>query len=75
VKFYKLAWDIIGSEFGSRHTQYEMFYSGAPFVTKGHSFRCFDWQTSASMVDRILASTPDPEGILERERDTLMEGN
>src|SRR5215469_8589540 len=31
VKFYKLAWDAIGSEFASRHTQYEMFYAGATF--------------------------------------------
>src|SRR3546814_13335919 len=28
VKFFKLAWDAIGSEFASRHTQYEMFYAG-----------------------------------------------
>ena len=35
MKFYKLAWDAVGSEFGSRHTQYEMFYAGATFVTKG----------------------------------------
>lgn len=54
VKFYKLAWDLIGSEFGSRHTQYEMFYAGATFVTKGHSFRCFDWAGSAALVDRVL---------------------
>ena len=33
VKFYKLAWDAVGSEFASRHTQYEMFYAGATFVT------------------------------------------
>jgi len=33
VKFYKLAWDAVGSEFGSRHHQYEMFYAGATFVT------------------------------------------
>ncbi|MFX7849930.1 4-hydroxyphenylacetate 3-hydroxylase C-terminal domain-containing protein, partial [Acinetobacter baumannii] len=31
VKFYKLAWDAVGSEFASRHTQYEMFYAGATF--------------------------------------------
>src|SRR5690606_3317260 len=43
VKTLKLAWDAIGSEFGSRHTQYEMFYAGARFVTAGHSFRTFDW--------------------------------
>ena len=56
VKFYKLAWDVLGSEFGSRHTQYEMFYAGATFVTKGHSYRCYDWQTAGSLVDRMLAS-------------------
>jgi 4-hydroxyphenylacetate 3-monooxygenase len=30
VKFFKLAWDAVGSEFASRHAQYEMFYAGAP---------------------------------------------
>ena len=34
-------WDAIGSEFGSRHQQYEMFYAGARFVTAGHSFRTY----------------------------------
>jgi len=54
VKFYKLAWDLIGSEFGSRHTQYEMFYAGATFVTKGHSFRCYDWAGAGALVDQAL---------------------
>ena len=54
VKFYRLAWDVIGSEFASRHTQYEMFYAGAQFVTKAHSFRTFDWDGATSMVDRFL---------------------
>ena len=55
VKFYKLAWDVVGSEFASRHTQYEMFYAGASFVTKGHSCRTYDWDRAAGMVDRFLA--------------------
>lgn len=56
VKFFKLAWDAVGSEFASRHTQYEMFYAGAPFVTKGHSFRTFDWDRGAQLVDSLLDS-------------------
>ncbi len=56
VKFLKAAWDAVGSEFGSRHLQYEMFYAGARFVTAGHSFRTFDWQGAARMVDDLLAS-------------------
>ena len=55
VKFFKLAWDAIGSEFASRHLQYEMFYAGAGFVTKGHSFRSYDWQTAGDLVERMLA--------------------
>jgi 4-hydroxyphenylacetate 3-monooxygenase len=56
VKFYKLAWDAVGSEFGSRHTQYEMFFAGATFVTKGHSFRTYDWSKATGLVDTMLQS-------------------
>jgi len=56
VKFMKAAWDAIGSEFGSRHTQYEMFYAGARFVTAGHSFRTFDWDAATGMVDSLLST-------------------
>ena len=54
VKFLKAAWDAIGSEFGSRHTQYEMFYAGARFVTSGHSYRTFDWQGATGMIDGLM---------------------
>jgi 4-hydroxyphenylacetate 3-monooxygenase len=56
VKFLKAAWDAIGSEFGSRHTQYEMFYAGARFVTTGHSYRTYDWDGATGLVDSLMAS-------------------
>jgi 4-hydroxyphenylacetate 3-monooxygenase len=56
VKFLKAAWDAVGSEFGSRHTQYEMFYAGARFVTSGHSYRTFDWGDATGMVDALMGS-------------------
>jgi len=55
VKLFKLAWDAVGSEFASRHTQYEMFYAGADFVTKGHSYRTFDWDGAMALTTRLLA--------------------
>lgn len=58
VRFFKLAWDAIGSEFASRHTQYEMFYAGASFVTKGHAFRTFDWERAGALVDHLWNSYP-----------------
>lgn len=50
-----MAWDAVGSEFASRHTQYEMFYAGAPFVTKAHSFRTYDWDRATGLLDALLA--------------------
>jgi 4-hydroxyphenylacetate 3-monooxygenase len=54
VRFYKLAWDAVGSEFASRHEQYEMFYSGASFVTTGHSYRTYDWPAARRLLDDML---------------------
>jgi len=63
VKFFKLAWDAIGSEFASRHAQYEMFYAGATFVTRGHSFRTYDWARSTQMVDELLGGYELPRTV------------
>ena len=54
VKLFKLAWDCIGSEFASRHTQYEMFYAGARHFVTGHAFRTYDWSASKRLVDGVL---------------------
>ena len=62
VKFFKLAWDAVGSEFASRHTQYEMFYSGAGFVTKGHAYRTCDWDGATGLVDRLMEGYEFPAG-------------
>lgn len=56
VKLFKLAWDALGSEFGSRHLQYEMFYAGPTFVTRGHAFRNYDWDECTDMVDNLMSS-------------------
>ena len=66
VKFFKLAWDAVGSEFASRHNQYEMFYAGATFVTKGHAYRTYDWKSASGLVDNLLGSY-SLEGELGRE--------
>lgn len=65
VKLMKLAWDAVGSEFGSRHLQYEMFYSGAQFVIRGNSFRFFDWDEVKSRVDGFM-------GTYDLEVDSLL---
>jgi 4-hydroxyphenylacetate 3-monooxygenase len=60
VALMRLLWDFLGTEFGSRHAQYEKFYGGASFLIKQNVFRNFDWQRATAMVDRAL-SLPPPE--------------
>lgn len=61
VKLLKLTWDAVGSEFASRHLQYEMFYAGAQFVTRGHSYRTYDWDRAAGLVDRLAGNYQLPD--------------
>ena len=56
VKLLKLLWDAVGSEFASRHLQYEMFYAGEPAAIQLREFRNFDWAAAEELVDKCLAS-------------------
>jgi 4-hydroxyphenylacetate 3-monooxygenase len=56
IKLFKLAWDAVGSEFGGRHHQYEMFYAGAPFVTRGYAFRNYGYEQAVGQVEEFLAT-------------------
>ncbi|MFE7422134.1 4-hydroxyphenylacetate 3-hydroxylase family protein [Rhodococcus sp. NPDC057529] len=55
IKLFKLAWDVVGSEFAGRHQQYEMFYNGAPFLTKMWAYQQYDYTSSIKRVDDFLA--------------------
>jgi 4-hydroxyphenylacetate 3-monooxygenase len=67
VKLFKLVWDAVGSEFAGRHQQYELFYSGAPFVVKGYAFRNFDFDSAVAAVDSFLSSyaLPSADAVVE----------
>ena len=56
VKFFKLVWDAVGSEFAGRHHQYELFYAGAPFVAKGYAYRNYGYEQPVADVEAFLAS-------------------
>jgi len=55
VALMRLLWDFIGSEFGSRHQQYEKFYGGASFLVKQNVYRNFDFKRAGALVDAALA--------------------
>jgi 4-hydroxyphenylacetate 3-monooxygenase len=58
VALMRLAWDFIGSEFGSRHQQYEKFYGGASFIVKQNVYRNFDFKRATALVDAALNLPP-----------------
>jgi 4-hydroxyphenylacetate 3-monooxygenase len=60
MKLYKLAWDLIGSEFAGRHLQYEKFYAGASFIVRNHNFREAPWAHYHKVVDDLMASYDIP---------------
>ena len=63
VALMRLLWDFIGSEFGSRHQQYEKFYGGASFIVKKNVYRNFDWKRAGALVDAALALPPIGDGL------------
>jgi 4-hydroxyphenylacetate 3-monooxygenase len=58
VAVMRLAWDLIGSEFGGRQQQYEKFYGGASFLVKQNVYRNFDFKRATALVDAALNLPP-----------------
>jgi 4-hydroxyphenylacetate 3-monooxygenase len=54
IKLMRLIWDFLGSEFGSRHAQYEKFYGGPSFIAKQNLYRNFDFKRATGLVDKAL---------------------
>ena len=70
MKLYRLAWDLVGSEFAGRHQQYEKFYSGPGVVVRGHSVREAPWPLfdaaaarAAALQETSDAEAPTAEGL------------
>lgn len=69
MKLFKLAWDVVGSEFAGRHQQYEKFYAGASFILRNHTYRETNWNEFDGIVDNLMAGydCPAPEGRAARD--------
>jgi len=60
LKLFKLAWDLLGSEFAMRHDQYEKFYVGPSFVVRNYNFMNAPWAEMEGLVDGIIAEANTP---------------
>lgn len=57
VRLFKLAWDMLGEQFGSRQLQYEWFYAGDPNFTRARFYRSPAVKQYRAMVERLLDTT------------------
>ena len=60
MKLFKLAWDLVGSEFAGRHLQYEKFYAGASFIVRNHAYRETPWNEYHGLVDGLMSTYDIP---------------
>lgn len=60
VALFKLAWDLLGSDFGSRHTLYELYYAGDPSMLMAGFHREFDKAACVARVKEFLAQPAGP---------------
>lgn len=57
TRLFKLAWDLIGSNFGSRHELYERFYSGDPMLQTAYMWRKYDKKQWQKLLAPIWGNT------------------
>ena len=55
MKLLRLAWDLLGSEFAGRHSQYEKFYAGPGFIMNLYSFLSCPWDELGEIVDGLMS--------------------
>ena len=62
MKLFRLAWDMLGSEFAMRHDQYEKFYFGQRFVVRNFNHLHAPWHEFEGLVLNIMAAYDAPVG-------------
>jgi 4-hydroxyphenylacetate 3-monooxygenase len=66
VQLFRLAWDLTGTQFGSRQALYERFFNGDVVRLRQARYQSYDFSRAVGMVDRFLtrsagSQVPVPE--------------
>lgn len=57
VRLFRLAWDLTGTQFGSRQALYERFFNGDVVRLRQTRYQTYDYSRATGMVDTFLART------------------
>ena len=55
IALFRLAWDLTGTQFGSRQTLYERFFNGDVVRLRQRRFATYDYTRATKAVDTFLA--------------------
>jgi 4-hydroxyphenylacetate 3-monooxygenase len=68
IRLFRLAWDLTGTQFGSRQALYERFFNGDVVRLRQTRYQTYDYRRAVGMVERFLerldthAAEPAPRG-------------
>ena len=62
IALFRLAWDLTGTQFGSRQTLYERFFNGDVVRLRQRRFATYDYTRATKAVDTFLAREPVENG-------------
>ena len=54
IRLFRLAWDLVGSQFGSRQALYERFFNGDTVVLRQRRYATYDYSDALATVDRFF---------------------
>jgi 4-hydroxyphenylacetate 3-monooxygenase len=61
VRLFRLAWDLIGTQFGARSTLYERYFNGDVVRHRQVRFATYDYTRSKRSYDDFMAAMDDVE--------------
>jgi 4-hydroxyphenylacetate 3-monooxygenase len=54
VRLFRLAWDLIGTQFGSRQTLYERFFNGDVVQLRQRRFATYDYTRADASLELFM---------------------
>ena len=54
VRLFRLAWDLIGTEFGSRQTLYERFFNGDVVQLRQRRYATYDYTRANASLETFM---------------------
>jgi 4-hydroxyphenylacetate 3-monooxygenase len=54
IRLFRLAWDLIGTQFGSRQTLYERFFNGDVVQLRQRRFATYDYSRADASLELFM---------------------